>query len=91
MEDCFTAPPWLPPERPEADKKGALPLHPFRFRPCWEAEEVEAVWASFCYRGTTGEVPPWSAEEADDEAALTGPAKNFLAIFGGCRVFWTSE
>ena len=81
QEDCFPAPPRLPPEWPEqlqANIKGSLPLHPFSFQPCWGAEEKEAAWAGFCDCGTTREGPPRSAEEADDEVALTSTTKDIL-------------
>ena len=32
---------------------------------------------------------PQSAEEANDDAALTVPAEDFRGIFGGCKVRWT--
>ena len=89
QENFFPAPFRLPPERPEppeADEKGALPLRPRLFRSCWVEEEEGAVNACNCDRGTTGEVPPWSAEEADKDSALTGQVKDFRGIFGGCKV-----
>ena len=88
QEDFFPVLPCLRPERPEpleADEKGALPLRPFRFPPCW-VEEEEAV---FCDRSTMGEAPPWSAEEADVKLARISPAKDFWGIFRGCKVLWT--
>ena len=89
QEDFVLASPRLRPGRPEPDEKGVLPLRRFRFPPCWMEEEEEAVWAVFCDRSTTGEVPPRSAEEADVDPARTSPTEDFQGIFGGCRVFWT--
>ena len=77
QEDFFPAPFRLPLEQPEADKKGALPLRPRFFRPCWAKEEEGAADACVCDQDTTGEVPPQSAEEADEDPALTGPAADF--------------
>ena len=91
QEDFFPVPPHLPlerPEPPEADEKGALPLCPRFFRPCW-AEKEGAVDICFCDRGTTGEASPRSAEKADEDPALTGPAEDFRGIFSECKVRWT--
>ena len=40
-------------------------------------------------RGTTGELPPRSEDEAEDEA-LPCTGMDFLGIREGCRIFWTS-
>ena len=70
-------------------KRALFPCAHSASEPAGGADEEEAIWVGFCDCGTTGEVPPWSAEEADDEAALTGANEDFLGILGGCRVFWT--
>ena len=62
-------------------RKGRLALRPSFFRPCWAEEEEGAVDACFCDRGTTEEAPTRSAEEADEDPALDGPAED-----GGCNV-----
>ena len=68
-------------------EKGALPVRPLFFRPCWVEEEEGAVEACCCCdRGTTDETPPRSAGEADDDPALDGPAEDLRGIFGGCNV-----
>ena len=69
-----------------AAEKGTLPLQPLLFRPCCEEEEEGSVKACCCDRGTTGETPPWSAEEADEDLALDGPDEDFQGIFGGCNI-----
>ena len=66
-----------------AAKKGALPLRPLLFQPCWEEEEEGAVEACYCDRGTMGETPPRSAEEADEDPALDSADIDFRGIFGG--------
>ena len=72
QEDFFPAPFRLPSKRlepPEAPEKGALPLLSLFFRPRWEEEGEGLVEAYCCDHGTTGETPPGSAEEADDDSA----------------------
>ena len=89
QEDFFPAPFRLPPEQPEppeAAEKGTLPLRPLFFRPCWEEEEEGAIEVCSRNQGTTGETPPRSAEEADEDPTLEGPDKDFRGIFGGCNV-----
>ena len=88
-EDFFSAHFHLPlerPEPPEATEKASLPLRPLFFRPGWEEEEKGAVEVCCCDRGATGETPPWSAQEADDDPALDGLDEDFRGIFGGCNV-----
>ena len=79
QEDFFPAPFHLPlerPEPPEAPEKGALLLWSLFLRPDWEEDEEGDDEASCCDRGTTGETPPRSAEEADEDPALDGPAES---------------
>ena len=47
----FLAPFRLPPEPPEADEKGASPLRPCLFRPCWVEEDEGAVDVYDCDQG----------------------------------------
>ena len=95
QEDFFPTPFRLPPEwsePPEAAEKGALPLRPHFLRPCWVEEEEGVVEACCCDRGTTGETPPRSAEEADEDPSLDSPAEDFRGIFGGCNVrSWSGQ
>ena len=84
QEDFFLVPFCLllvRPESPKAPEKGALLLRLLCFQPCW-AEEEGAVEACCCDRGTTGEAPPRSAEEADGDPALDDPAEDLRGIFG---------
>ena len=58
-----------------ATEKGALPLRPLCFQPRGVEEEEGDVKACCCDRGTTGETPPRSAEEADNNPPWTVQTK----------------
>ena len=88
QEDFFPVPFRLSPERPElpkAPEKGASPLLPLRFRPRWEEEEEWVVVACCCDCETTSETPLRSAEEADEDTALDGPAEDFRGNLRGMQ------
>ena len=69
-----------------AAEKGALTLSPHRFQPYYVEEEEGTVDARSCDQGTTGEAPPWLAEEADEDSTVDEPSEDIRGIFGGCNV-----
>ena len=72
----------MPPERLEAAEKGALPCDPSSSDPAGKRKRKRrgAVEACCCDRGTTGEAPPRSAKEADEDQALDSPDEDFRGI-----------